>query len=180
VVKKLLWAAAMGILAATVMIGRAEASLFLNFTPAQAPPGSLVEARTAGSAAFDPIPAPDQFPRVYMETSKGRILLGTLVVDERGVGTIRFTVPEVSLGRHRITADCPTCRPLKTALQLGTLTVSASSTQQDGTQRPSKESGPTTDEQFDRWWWLAAVTVASGLIAGTLVFARRGGLSRRP
>ena len=100
--------------------GGAWAALFLEFSRSQAAPGTVVSVHTGGKGALSPIRSPVTPLRVFLvpadqaaaitSPEDGRlILLGDLLVDERGDGRLQFVVPDVPAGDYTTMTHCVPC-----------------------------------------------------------------------
>lgn len=97
----------------------ASASLFLEFTPASAPSGAQVQARTVGDGAASAAAGSslsvfladrDAGDPEDLRTSE-LVPLGSLDIDVRGNGTLAATIPAVRPGNYQVVVDCPPCAP---------------------------------------------------------------------
>jgi hypothetical protein len=108
------------VLGAAVLAGRASGALFLTFSTTRAGPGTVVTARTGGKGALANIPKGSTPLRVFLAPAReaarisspddGRLIaLGRLLVDPKGDGSVRFTVPDVPPGRYTTITHCIPC-----------------------------------------------------------------------
>jgi hypothetical protein len=100
-----------------IVVGAASAALVLRFSRTSAEPRDTVVARTAGRPFRG---AAGTKPRVFLVDAATAAsvrsprdrrlrLLGTLRVDRKGVGRLRFLVPNMPPGDYTTLVDCPTC-----------------------------------------------------------------------
>jgi hypothetical protein len=114
-------------LAAWAFPAAACAALFFLFNPTSAKPGDRVTLRTPGTPlAFDvrrrgvrPLQPPIRLYLVSNETADAVTApadprlhaIGSIVLDKRGRGVLRFTVPELPTDSYAVAAVCRQCAP---------------------------------------------------------------------
>jgi len=111
------------LLAAALAAGPASAALRLLFSRTSAEPDATILLRTAGSPFRGSVERVRRRPpRVFMvdaaaapevRSARDRRLvpIGRLSVDRKGVGRLRFRVPNLRPGDYTTLAHCPTCGP---------------------------------------------------------------------
>jgi hypothetical protein len=89
----------------------AQAALYMEFDPPRARPGTVVTGRTVGDGALA-IGTGRALPVVLDPFhTKERIPIGHVIVDERGNGILKFTVPDTPGGKYTVLMSCMPCAP---------------------------------------------------------------------
>lgn len=106
-----------GVSLLVLLVSVVSASLFLVLNETSGPAGTVVRGRTGGNGAFaeQVSPLPTYF--VDQASSDGvtspddarLVMVGQLVVDTSGNGTITFTVPSLPPGPYALMVYCPSC-----------------------------------------------------------------------
>ena len=110
---------------AAVLAGGALAALFFLFNPTAAKPGDRVALRTPGTPlnfnvrkrGVKPLQRPIRLylvsnavaGEVFSPNDRRLHYVGSIVLDKRGRGVLRFTVPELTPGSYAVAGVCMQC-----------------------------------------------------------------------